>query len=128
MRGTHVAQMCGPLFGSSRRVDAPSRLCPHPFVFPHNWNKWFPPGSVDGCRGDPRLTTDTWVQEKPGARSDARARALTHRIWPSGVGNLLRPPALGDKTGNSWEKKQGAAGEGRAGKEGNRELTQASVS
>lgn len=69
-------------------------------------------------RGDTRLTTDLWVQGKPGARSAARARALSHRTWPRGDWNLLRPPALGDV--EQLGKKQGAAGEGRAGNGGNR--------
>lgn len=79
--------------------------------------KRFPPRNVEECPGDPRLTTDGWVPEKSGARSAARARALTHRTCPSGVGNLLRPPPLGDRTGNSWEKSKEQLGRAEQEKE-----------
>ena len=70
--------------------------------------------------GDPRLTTDLWVQRKPGggARSGARALAGSHGTWPRGDWNLLLPPALGDT--EQLGKKLGAAGEGRPGNGGNR--------
>lgn len=68
--------------------------------------------------GDPRLTTDRWMQEKAWGRSGASASALKRLIWPSGDWNLLRPPALCDI--EQLGKKQGAAGVGRAGNGGNR--------
>ena len=123
-RGTRVTRLVGPSPGPSLSSHVPPTLVlmsiapptTRKIIFPSV--VWTDAPTPLTTWGDPRLTTDRWVQGKLGAISAARACALTHWTQPGGDWNLLRPPALWDR--EQLGKKQGTAGAGRTGNGGNK--------